>query len=111
MEEIHDSDYVVVLVTAASQEQAKKIARALLEKKLIACANLVPVRSLFLWEGAVQEENEVLLIIKSTSAVFKDQLIAAVKAEHSYQVPEVIGIPVVLGSDDYLKWISDCVTG
>lgn len=105
------NEYVVVLVTAASETQAKQLARTLLEKKLIACANLVPVHSLFLWDGAVQEENEVLMIIKSTSAVFKEKLIEAVKAEHSYQVPEIIGLPIVLGSDDYLQWISKCVMG
>jgi periplasmic divalent cation tolerance protein len=101
--------YLVVLVTTSSEEEAQRIAHTLLEKKLIACANLIPIRSLFFWENKVQDEAEVLMIIKTTSAIFNDELIAAIKAEHSYQVPEIIGMPIVLGSLDYLKWISDTV--
>jgi periplasmic divalent cation tolerance protein len=100
------SDYLVVLVTANSEAQARAIAGELLEKKLAACVNLIPVRSLFVWEDKVQDEAEVLMIIKTTSGVFKDRLEASIKANHSYQVPEIIGLPVVVGSADYLKWIS-----
>jgi len=104
-------DYLVVLVTASSEDQARQIGRVLLEKKLAACVNLIPVKSMFVWEGKINDESEVLMIIKSTSAVFQDKLIAAIKENHSYQVPEIISLPIVLGSADYLKWISDEVVG
>lgn len=102
---------IVILVTAASEKQAREIAQHLLEQKLIACANLLPVQSLFLWEGQVQDEAEVLMIIKSTSEVFKDKVISAIRAKHSYDVPEIIAWPIVMGADDYINWIADSVTG
>lgn len=105
------ADPLVVLVTAASETQARHIAHHLLEKKLAACINLLPVTSLYVWEGELRDDTEVLMIIKSTSAVFKEKLIAAVKEAHSYQVPEIIALPIVLGSADYLQWIDDEVTG
>lgn len=101
-----NSDYLVILVTASSTEQARELAHDLLEKKLAACVNCVPIQSMYLWEGAIQTEDEVLMIIKSTSAVFQDQLVTAIKAKHSYRVPEIIALPIVLGSEDYLHWIS-----
>ncbi len=101
-----EQDAVVVLVTANSEEQARTIAHDLLAKKLIACANLVPVNSLFMWDGQLQDEREVLMIIKTQSSVFKDKVIEAVKALHSYDVPEVIAMPIVLGSAEYLRWIA-----
>jgi periplasmic divalent cation tolerance protein len=104
-------DYLVVFVTAASEEQARALAMELLQKKLIACANLVPVRSFFVWQDKVQDEAEVLMILKTTSAVFKEKLEAAIKQLHSYEVPEIIGLPVVIGSADYLQWISSEVSG
>ncbi len=105
------SDYLVVLVTASSEEQARKIAGELLEKRLIACANLIPVRSLFIWQDQVQDEAEVLMILKTTHAIFKDKLETEIKRLHSYEVPEIIGMPIVIGSAEYLKWIGDNVTG
>lgn len=104
-------DYLVVLVTASSEEQARQIAGELLAKKLIACANLIPVRSMFIWQDQVQDETETLMIIKTTHAIFKDRLEAEIKKLHSYDVPEIIGIPIVIGSAEYLKWIGDNVTG
>ncbi|MBI5929128.1 MAG: divalent-cation tolerance protein CutA [Chloroflexi bacterium] len=104
-------DYLVVLVTASSEEQARKIAGELLAKKLIACANLVPVRSMFIWQDQVQDEAEVLMILKTTTTAFKEKLEAEIKQLHSYEVPEIIGMPVVLGSAEYLKWIGDNITG
>jgi periplasmic divalent cation tolerance protein len=104
-------DHLVVLVTASSQEEAKALALHLLEQQLIACANLIPVQSYFTWEGKFDEAAEVLMILKTTSAVFQEKLIAAIREKHSYQVPEIIGMPIVLGSADYLKWITDSVEG
>ena len=103
------SEYVVVLVTARSENEAKHIARTLLEKRLIACAHLVPIQTLIRWEDNIYEENEVMLILKSTSHAFQENLIAAIKAVHSYDVPEIIGMPIVLGSTDYLRCLAESV--
>lgn len=96
---------IVVLVTAASKQEAARIGRALVKAELAACVNLLPgIRSIFRWEGKVSEEREVLLIVKSRSDLF-GRLAAEVKRLHSYQVPEVIAIPIAHGAADYLAWI------
>jgi periplasmic divalent cation tolerance protein len=104
------NEHLIILVTASSDVQARRIARKLLQDKLAACVNFVPVDSMFVWKGEIQEEEEVLMIIKSRSEVF-DDLMNTVKAIHTYDTPEIIGMPIVLGSDDYLKWINHEVTG
>ncbi len=104
------NDHLVVLVVAESEAQARRIARRLLQNKLAACVNFVPIESMFLWQGAIQEEEEVLMIIKTRTETF-DELMSAVKVTHSYDVPEIIALPVVMGSRQYLKWIDDEVTG
>jgi len=100
---------LVVLVTASSVDEARQIARGLLESRLAACVNVVPVESLFRWEGALQQETEALMIIKTRAGVF-DRLAQAIKAAHSYDVPEIIALPIAAGSAEYLKWIEDEVT-
>ena len=96
---------IVVLVTAASKQQAGRIGRGLVRAELAACVNIVPgVRSIFRWEGKVSEEREALLIIKSRTDLFR-RLAAEVKRLHSYQVPEVIAFPIAHGAADYLAWI------
>ncbi len=101
------SDAIVVYVTTPAPEVARQIAGELLDKKLIACANLVsPVQSLYSWQGAVQNESETLMIIKTRRSQF-DALCRAVQALHPYQVPEIIAIPIILGSTSYLDWIQD----
>ena len=98
---------VVVLITAASVEEAQKIGRILVDEGLVACANIIPaVRSIFRWEGRVTEEEEALLILKSVSEVY-DSLEAKVKVHHSYSVPEIIAFPIQTGSEPYLKWIRE----
>lgn len=102
-------DAIVVLITAASREEADRIARRLVEERLAACVNIVPqVRSLFVWEQKLSQEDEVLLLVKSRRARFA-QLAAVVKQLHSYSVPEIIALPVVMGSADYLRWVSESV--
>jgi len=101
---------ILVLITAASQEEADKIARTLLAERLAACVNILPeVRSLFSWENKLSEEKEALLVVKSRRPLFR-QMVLRVKALHSYTVPEIIAIPIVEGSASYLKWIHE-VTG
>lgn len=100
---------VVVLVTAPSEDMARDIARTLLEQKLAACVNLIPaVASMYTWEGELCSDEEVLLVIKSTSRAF-NELAAAVRNVHPYDVPEIIALPIVAGSQDYLGWIDEVV--
>jgi periplasmic divalent cation tolerance protein len=96
---------IIVLITTASVAEAEKIAGILLEKRLIACANLVSgIHSIFWWENKICHENEILLLTKTISKNF-DEIVQTVKANHNYQVPEIIAIPIVAGSTDYLNWI------
>lgn len=98
---------IVVLVTASTREEGETIARQLVEDRLGACVNLVPhIRSVFRWEGALCQEDETLLIIKSTRNRFP-ALVTAVKKLHSYSVPEIIALPIVEGSEEYLRWIDE----
>lgn len=98
-------DVRVVLITAPVGDAAAGIARDLVEKRLAACVNIVAgVRSLYRWEGAIQDDREDLLIVKTTEARVAD-LIARVHEVHPYSVPEVIALPVVAGSEPYLRWV------
>jgi periplasmic divalent cation tolerance protein len=100
-------DEIVVLITTSSGEEAAKIGSVLVDEHLAACVNIVAdVRSLFLWEGAVRDEREALLMCKSRLPLMK-QLVSRVKSLHSYTVPEVIALPIVAGSSDYLDWVKD----
>lgn len=96
---------LVVLITVGGPEEARRIADALIEQRMAACVNIMPqVRSIFRWEGKIEDENECLLVVKTRAELFP-QLEAAVKGLHSYEVPEIIALPIVLGSDDYIEWI------
>jgi len=98
---------IVVLVTAPSQEEACILARALVSARLVACASLLPeVTSVFSWEGELSEEKETLLILKSKRSLF-EQIEAKIKALHSYAVPEIIALPVLAGSESYLRWLHE----
>jgi periplasmic divalent cation tolerance protein len=104
-----ESRYIVVLITVPSEEVGQAIARALVEQRLAACVNrLQPVHSLYTWEGKTTEDLELLLIVKSRAELF-ERLVPAVKALHPYQVPEIIALPVVMGSQDYLDWIDSVI--
>ena len=103
------SKYVVVLVTAKDVAEAQKIAKGLLEAKLVACANLVfEVQSFFRWQGKIDKANEVLLVLKAPADKFTE-IIKKVKSLHSYDVPEVIALPIIAGNEDYLKWLDESV--
>jgi periplasmic divalent cation tolerance protein len=100
------TDALVVLVTAPSADEAARLARALVEERLAACGNVVPgLRSIYRWKGAVQEDGEALLLLKTTRARF-EALRARVLALHPYEVPEVIAVGVEAGSAPYLAWIA-----
>ena len=100
---------IVVLVTAPDAAKAAEIARALVEERLAACGNVVPgLRSIYRWEGKVQDDAEALLVLKTTRARF-EALRERVLALHPYAVPEVVALPVEAGSAPYLEWIGEQV--
>jgi periplasmic divalent cation tolerance protein len=100
------TDAVVVLVTAPTPERAAEIARAVVEERLAACGNVVPgLRSIYRWEGKVQDDEEALLLLKTTRDRF-EALRERVLALHPYDMPEVIALPVEAGSAAYLGWIA-----
>ncbi len=97
--------YLVVLVTVSDGEQARRIANELLDRRKAACVNIVPsVSSLFWWRGELNSAQENLLIIK-TKASLLDEIITLVCQAHSYDVPEIIALPIVGGNQDYLQWL------
>ena len=101
------ANYIVIFTTCASAKEAKDIAGALLEGRLVACANIVsPVESRFWWKGKKDSAKEALLILKARKANFS-KIEKAIRRIHSYSVPEIIALPVVSGSRDYLKWIDE----
>lgn len=100
----------VVLSTAPSDAAARRIARTVVEERLAACVNLVPgVTSIYRWSGAVQEDSEVLLVMK-TCAERVDELVGRVRVLHEYALPEVIALPVDAGSEDYVRWVREETT-
>lgn len=101
--------YVIVLVTAASKQEAENITQHLLKERLIACANITgPVFSLFHWSGRIEKSKEYLVFMKSRMGLF-DKLTETVKALHSYEVPEIVALPIVKGSEAYLGWLDSCL--
>ncbi|MCK4723867.1 MAG: divalent-cation tolerance protein CutA [Dehalococcoidia bacterium] len=96
---------IVVFVTAGTGEEARRIAELLLDQRKAACVNIVPkVDSLFWWQGKLDSAQESLLIIKTVASLLPD-VVSLVKGIHSYEVPEVIAMPIIGGNEDYLKWI------
>ncbi len=97
--------YIIIMVTTASKQEAENIAQKLLEEKLIACANIIgPVSSHFHWSGKIEQAEEYLLLMKSNQDLFND-VAAEVKALHSYEVPEILALPIFKGSKGYLDWL------
>jgi len=105
---MRETNYRVVLVTCGTLEEARKIARAMVENRHAACVNIVThaVESFYMWEGKLENGSEYLLILK-TSADHLQDLKAAVLDLHSYDTPEFIVLPIVEGTDAYLNWISE----
>ncbi|MGB7621040.1 MAG: divalent-cation tolerance protein CutA [Terriglobia bacterium] len=103
------TDKIIVYVTTGKITEAKKIARALVEKRLAACVNVIPkITSVYRWKEELQTDEECLLVIKTRRARF-DELRKCVESLHSYEVPEVIATPIVEGSANYLNWIEQSV--
>jgi periplasmic divalent cation tolerance protein len=100
--------YVVILVTAPSVEVARQIADQLLAQKAAACVNIVPaVNSIFSWQGQIESDQEVLLVVKSRAELFESRVAPIVQEVHPYEVPEIIALPIVMGSKGYLDWIDE----
>jgi len=103
------NSYIVVMVTTANKGEAEKIARCLLDEKLVVCANIIgPVSSLFWWGGKVEKAEEHILLVKSRLDLF-EKLSETVRTLHSYEVPEIIALPIVKGSNAYMKWLESCL--
>jgi periplasmic divalent cation tolerance protein len=104
---VKETDKIVIFVTTGSEEEAHKVAELLLERRKAACVNIMPgVDSSFWWQGKLNSARESLLIIK-TRASLLSEVIELVKSVHSYDVPEIIALPIIGGNEDYLKWIDD----
>jgi periplasmic divalent cation tolerance protein len=103
------TDKLVVLTTSGSETEARKIAQALVERRLAACVNIVPrIQSVYRWKGRVEQAEEYLLLIKTVKAR-EEQVRSAIHELHSYDLPECIAVPIDSGSAEYLKWLSDSV--
>ncbi len=98
---------IVVLITASDEDEAERIARALVEARLAGCVNIIKdIRSIYSWQGKIEDEKEVLMVAKTQKSLL-DPLMGKVKELHSYTVPEIIALPIIQGSEDYLKWLKE----
>jgi len=99
------TDKIVVFSTCATEEEAGKLARMLVEARVAACVTIVPgARSIYRWQGAIESAQECLLIVKSSRPLF-EQLRATLEKAHAYDVPEVLAVPVVEGAPNYMDWL------
>jgi len=104
------NQYIVILITTKNKAEAGKIAQGLLKDRLIACANIIDgVESMFWWQGKVDKSKEALMVIKTKRKLF-EEVVSKVKLLHSYKNPEIIALPIVAGSWNYLKWIDEVVS-
>ncbi|MGA3060083.1 MAG: divalent-cation tolerance protein CutA [Candidatus Bathyarchaeia archaeon] len=100
------NNYILILVVTKDKQEAEKITLALLNERLIACGNIAgPVTSLFYWSGQIEKSEEYLIVMKSRADLF-EQVAERVKRLHSYEVPEILALPIVDGSQTYFDWMS-----
>lgn len=101
--------YIVVFVTASSPQEAERIKDRLLEEKKVACVNILKdIDSYFFWQGRIEHEKEVLMIIKTREELL-EEIVDLIKKVHSYSVPEIIALPIVGGNKEYLCWIDESI--
>jgi len=106
---MENEENVVIFITAGTDEEARKVAEVLLKRRKAACVNIVPgVSSFFWWQGKLDSAQENLLLVK-TKASLVNEIVSLVREVHSYDVPEVIALPIVGGNQDYLEWIASIV--
>jgi len=102
-----DAEFLIVMTTVPDEAAAERLARSLTEERLAACVNISsPCRSFFWWDGKLVAENEIMLVVKTRGALY-EKVEARLRALHPYSVPEVIALPVVRGSDAYLRWLRE----
>jgi periplasmic divalent cation tolerance protein len=103
---------IVVLVTCGSIDEAQRIGRTLVDRKLVACANILraPVQSIYWWKNKIELAEEVLLLLKSSRSRFA-AVESAIRKLHSYDLPEIIALPITAGSRGYLDWVSRSASG
>lgn len=107
---MEESSYIVIFITTATADEARQISRRLLERRKVACVNIVSgVNSHFWWTGKLNSVQESLLIVKTKSSLLPE-IIELVKGMHSYDIPEIIALPIVGGNEDYLQWIEENVS-
>lgn len=107
MKKKNNNEHIIILITVADQEEARLISRVLLKQRKAACMNIIPgVSSLFWWQEKIDSAEESLLIMKTRSELL-DEVIQLVKEIHSYDVPEIIALPIIDGNKDYLEWIDN----
>jgi len=103
----NESDFSIIIATTADKESAKEIAKLLVEKRLAACVQMFPIESIYLWKENICQDSEITLFIKSKTEMF-EKIKTAILEKHTYEVPEIIQIPITNGLPEYLKWINDC---
>ena len=98
--------YCSIYITAKDEDEARKIGKTLVKEKLAACVNIHPIKSIYRWEGGIEEEGEVAMLVK-TKAELADEVIRRVKELHSYEVPCIVSLPIDKGYPDFLNWIKE----
>jgi periplasmic divalent cation tolerance protein len=101
-----NNEYSIVITAYPDKESAKRTAQLLVKMRLAACVQIIPIESIYFWQDKICEENEITLHIKSKTALF-EKIAATIRENHSYELPEIIQIPITGGSEDYLAWIDD----
>jgi len=100
------AENIIILITTSSFHEAERLAKTLVERRFVACGNIVrEVHSIFWWKDSLETEQEALLILKSKMSLFSE-IVAAVQSLHSYDVPEIIALPIIAGSEAYLDWLT-----
>ena len=105
-----NTDHILVITTCSDRESARAISRLLVENQLAACVQMMPVDSVYMWHGSICEDSETALFIKSKAAQFAE-ISLAIRENHTYEIPEIIQIPITDGLPEYLKWIDDVISG
>ena len=104
---LSNNEYSLIITTCENRETAKAIAKLLVERRLVACVQMIPIDSIYLWKEKICEESETMLLIKSRKILF-EEVVIAIRENHTYEIPEVVQIPITGGLSEYLKWIDDC---
>ena len=102
------NEYSITIATCPDKDIAKSIAKLLVENQLAACVQMFPIESVYIWQDKVCDETEIMLLIKSKTELF-DKISALIKKNHTYEVPEIIQIPITAGLPEYLQWVEDWV--